>query len=217
MPHQDYEKYALQRPMDGFVSEKYSSFFNENVLPLLGKSFTILDFGCGDGKYFNFFKKYMDQGNIFGTEVSETRTRRCREIGWHNVQKVKPLQPLPFADSSFDLINFDQVIEHIPADDVGFYLGEMNRVLVDGGLIIMITPNYPVKRFYDVFNAILKMDPRRARDDPTHIARYSFRTIRDILADYFKLLKLEPTGGIVWEILRYDVFSHKIIGLLQKR
>lgn len=217
MAHQDFEKYAVQRQMFRAVSNRYDSFFKENVLPLLKKDSKILDYGCGDGTYFCFFKQFTGQNDIFGVDISKTRVVRCHELGWKNVLKVNFLEPLPFPDSHFDLINFDQVIEHIKIKDISFYLQELKRVLKEGGFVIIITPNYPIKRFYDLYKAIRRWDYKRIKDDPTHVTKYSFKKFNDLLNGYFNVIKLEPTGGFVWKKLRYNYFSHKIIGLLQKK
>ncbi len=197
MPHQDFEKYAIQRLMNGTVSKRYISFFEENVLRRIKRDFKVLDFGCGDGKYFNFFNQFTDETNIFGVEISQTRVMRCQQIGWKNVMKINPLDTLPFADSSFDLINFDQVIEHIKSEEISFYLKELKRVLADDGLIIIITPNYPIKRFYDFCNALRQRKFERIKDDPTHVAKYNFKRLHILLSEYFRIIKLEPTGGFV--------------------
>ncbi len=216
MLHQDFEQYAVQRQMFRAVSDRYDSFFKENVLPLLNKNPKILDYGCGDGTYFCFFKQFTGQNYIFGVDISKTRVVRCHEIGWKNVSKINSREPLPFPDAHFDLINFDQVIEHIITKDIAFYLQELKRVLKEGGFVIIITPNYPIKRFYDLCKAICKRDLKKIKDDPTHVTKYGFNKLSDLLNDYFNIIKLEPTGGFVWERLRYNFFSHKIIGLLQK-
>jgi SAM-dependent methyltransferase len=217
MAHQDFEKYAVQRKMCRDVSDRYDSFFKGNVLPLLKKDSKVLDYGCGDGTYFCFFKQFIEQNDIFGIDISKTRVMRCHELGWENVLKVNSLEPLPFPDAHFDLINLDQVIEHIKTGDISFYLQELKRVLKEGGYVIVITPNYPIKRFYDLFNAIRRRDYKRIKDDPTHVTKYSFSKLNDLLSKYFRILKLEPTGGFVWKKYRYNFFSHKIIGLLQKK
>ncbi|MBM2832887.1 MAG: hypothetical protein HW406_48 [Candidatus Brocadiaceae bacterium] len=217
MGHQDFERYAEQRLMNGVVAGKYNSFFVENVFPALKKNFRALDYGCGDGKYFSYFNQFTHKDNIYGIEISQTRVRRCHQLGWNNVFKVGNFECLPFPDAFFDLINFDQVIEHIRFEDIPFYLHELNRVLVNGGLIVILTPNYPIKRFYDMYSAFIKRNILRIKDDPTHVTRYNFKKLKNLLSNYFNILKLEPTGGFIWEKLNYNFFSCKIIGLLQKR
>lgn len=217
MAHQDFEKYAEQRLMNGVVSGVFKSFFQANVAPVLKKDFRVLDYGCGDGKYFEFFKQFTGSENIFGAEISSKRVSRCRDAGWGNVQKINPGKRLPFPDSFFDLISFDQVIEHVACEETPFYLGELERVLTVNGLIVVMTPNYPIKRFYDMLSAIQKRDILKLKDDPTHVTKYNFRKLKDTLSEYFEVLKLQPTGGFLWDRLKYHIFSHKIIALARKK
>jgi SAM-dependent methyltransferase len=215
MAHQDFEKYAIQRPMNGVVAGLYDSFFRNMVLPYINKDSRILDFGCGDGKYYDYFKQFIENDKIHGVEISQIRVSRCHSLGWEKVLKVDPLQPLPFPDSFFDVINFDQVIEHISRSDIEFYLKELKRVLARGGAIVLMTPNYPVKRFYDAYNALRLLDFQRLKDDPTHVSKYGFRTLHALLQQHFTTVTLSHTGGILWDIFQHNIFSHKIIGLLK--
>lgn len=214
--HQDFERYALQRAMNGQVGQPFAQFFLENVQPYLTPSSRILDYGCGDGKYFEFFSRHVPKDNIYGIEISKTRVDRCHSMGWRTVQQVGELQPLPFADSFFDLVNMDQVIEHIPRQNVLFYLGEIRRVLAGGGRVVVLTPNYPIKRIYDIYNAVRTRDIRRLRDDPTHVTRYGFSSLGALLTRVLPVECLKPTGGFMYERLGHRFFSHKIIALLRK-
>lgn len=216
MAHLDFEMYAIQRHMGVNVAERYSSFFFDNVYPYINRNYKILDFGCGDGRYFPFFSDIVHIDNIYGVDISQTRIDRCIDLGFKQVFKIDNPE-LPFEDSFFDLINFDQVIEHIPTGDVEQYLQELQRVLSKNGLIVLLTPNYPVKRLYDFYYCIRYMDMNRFYDDPTHIARYSFKSLRNLLSQYFDIMKIEPTGGRLWDIIGRNEFSAKIICLLKKK
>lgn len=113
MTHQDFEKYALEKPMEGGVSENFKKIFFK-YLNYKKKNLKVLDSGCGDGKYFDFLRSYFEQENIFGVEVSEKRIERCHKKGFFNAKYINKNERLPFNDSSFDLIISDQIIEHIP-------------------------------------------------------------------------------------------------------
>jgi len=215
MSHQNFEKYAIERPMTGPIAYDYVSFFKKHI-DYKNSDLKILDFGCGDGRYFLFFKQFFRENNIYGVEVSEIRIKRAKKLGWKNVFKIKDFQPLPFKDSYFDFINFDQVIEHIPSNKIEFYLKELKRILKPNGKIIIVTPNYPIKRVYDLLNALVKRDPKRIFDDPTHVAQYNFKMLNSLLKKYFREAKLEPTEGLFYKWFRKNFFSHKIIGLCIK-
>jgi len=203
--------------MNGKVSPLYVDFFMRYARPVLGRDCRVLDYGCGDGKYLDFFQGFARPENVFGAEISNVRVERCRRLGWKNVVKVGKFEPLPFKDAFFDFINFDQVIEHIPAGEIPFYMKEFGRVLSNSGVILVMTPNYPIKRFYDVWNALQVMDLKKIKDDPTHVAKYNFKRLRSVASASFDEIRIEPTGGFLWNRVKRDFFSHKIIGLFKKR
>lgn len=209
---QDFEKYAVQRPMTGPVSDDYikhiTSYFQK-----ADKNSNILDFGCGDGRYYDFLKKFFKSENIFGTEISAKRIENCKKIGWDNVFLVKKLEKLPFKDNFFDFVNFDQVIEHISTEEISFYLGEITRVIKPPGIFVVLTPNYPIKRIYDVLIAIKHLSPHKIKDDPTHVTFYNFGKLKAILNSYFNNVKLIPVGGAMHHLTKNGFFSHKIIGI----
>jgi len=215
MAHRNFEEYADQRLMNGSVSDVFIYFFKRNV-DYANPDLKILDYGCGDGKYFSFLCRYFRKEMIYGLELSEKRIQRCKEIGWDNVFKVKPFERFPFDSNLFDVIIFDQVIEHILLNETDFYLSELRRVLKEEGRMIIITPNYPIKRLYDVMNAILKNDWKRVFDDPTHMSKYNFDRLKKKLKQYFGNVMLYPTGGFFYRHIRKKFWSHKIIGLAIK-
>lgn len=175
-----------------------------------------MDFGCGDGKYFNFFKNYFKEKNIFGVEILKIRVERCRGKGWEKVFLIKKMKKLPFSNRYFDFINFDQAIEHIPEKEICFYLKEMKRLLKRNGKLILITPNYPIKRLYDFLNVFLKGNLKRSLDDPTHITHYNFERLNNVLKKYFSYIRLYPTGGIFYKYFKINFLSHKIISICIK-
>jgi len=197
--------------MDGLVPGVYQTRFMDWV-DLADKGQRVLDFGCGDGRYFAYFKRFFEADNIFGVDVSQTRVDRCRSLGWRNVQRVEPSARLPFPDAWFGFVNFDQVLEHIDAGEADGRVSELARVLRPGGRLIVVTPNYPVKRLYDACRAFGLRDLRKLRDDPTHVAFYDFDSLQALLSRHFARVDLRPTGGLLHELLKARCWSHKIIG-----
>lgn len=214
MPHRDFEKYALETSMKGKIPNVFFDFFKKYV-DYKNNKLKVLDFGCGDGKYFPFFKQYFQENNIFGAEISDIRVKRCKDEGWKNVQRIDPLKKLPFEDNFFDLINFDQVIEHIKPKETHFYLSEIKRILKPEGIMILTTPNYPIKRMYDILNVVIKRDFKKVKDDPTHVSFYNFKKLREVLK-IFSRVTLFPTGGFIYKKIPIDFFSNKIIGICKK-
>jgi glycosyltransferase involved in cell wall biosynthesis len=91
-----------------------------------------LDVGCGSSRILASLDR------VVGVDVLVRKLRWARKYG-------KPLVnasafDLPFRDASFDCVICSEVIEHIPAGQKPFL--EMKRVLKDGGILILGTPDY---------------------------------------------------------------------------
>jgi 2-polyprenyl-3-methyl-5-hydroxy-6-metoxy-1,4-benzoquinol methylase len=181
-------------------------------------SLKVLDFGCGDGRFFNYFiSKGFCPENIYGTEVSEIRVERCQTLGWKNAVLIKNREKLSFPDNFFHVITMIEVIEHIPCDDIPFYLKEFSRILKPNGFIILTTPNYPIKRVYDIFDAIRLQRWVRLKDDPTHICPYNYSKIKKTLVQFFPKVEMKIyKSGPVYPYIPLSFVAHKILGLAFK-
>jgi len=106
----------------------------------------LLDLGCGDGS----FVKCCQNADIdaVGIDISDGV----------NFEHDKLL----YEDSQFDIVFMYSVLEHI--HDPSNILNEIKRVLVDKGIVIIITPN-------------LDQVKLNFFDDPTHVRPYNPRSI----------------------------------------
>ncbi|MGB3713931.1 MAG: class I SAM-dependent methyltransferase [Candidatus Promineifilaceae bacterium] len=102
----------------------------------------ILDDGCGLGTYLEAFGRFSQ--SRFGLEVEFDRAVISLARSEGVVQGVS--ERLPFADSSFDFVLSNEVIEHV-ADDA-LTVAEMIRVTSPGGRVLIFCPNrwYPVEQ-----------------------------------------------------------------------
>lgn len=96
----------------------------------------ILDAGCGGGGNFAALARF---GRVTGLEPDADARAAARERGLGEVVEGG-LAELPFEDGSFDLATALDVIEHVD-DDLGA-LGELRRVVVDGGFLVVTVPAY---------------------------------------------------------------------------
>lgn len=220
MSHQNFEKYADQKPFNYSVPEKFQEGFDKCItdLGLSLSSVKILDFGCGDGKHYHFFvEKGFAPENIYGIEVSKKRIDRCHSIGWEKSYFVEN-EKLPFPDEEFDIINMAEVIEHIPADKIGSILLELVRVIKKNGHIIITTPNYPIKRFYDIVDAFLGKKWKRLKDDPTHVNHYNPRKLKVFLGKYFNSVEIFPYKyGFLFHKFKKYFFLHKMLAICSNK
>lgn len=104
-------------------------------VPLEGK--WILDVGCGIGTYVERFRAFSP--HVYGIDVS---AERLAESTMPNLVAAAA-ESLPFGDGAFDVLVFNEVIEHV-ADDRQT-LEDALRVLRNGGHIVIYAPNrlYP--------------------------------------------------------------------------
>ncbi len=104
-------------------------------VPLEGK--WILDVGCGIGIYVKRFRDFSP--HVYGIDVS---AKRLAESTMPNLVAAAG-EALPFGDATFDVLVFNEVIEHVKDDRQT--IEDALRVLRAGGHIVIYAPNrlYP--------------------------------------------------------------------------
>src|ERR1041385_4002474 len=96
----------------------------------------ILDVGCGTGANLQMLANY---GVAEGVDISPEALEFCRARGLSKV-RLGPVEALPFADASFDLVTGLDVVEHLDDDVAG--LSELRRVLRPGGRALLFVPAF---------------------------------------------------------------------------
>lgn len=153
-----------------------------------------LDFGCGGGRYLQVLSEAIPRENLVGLEADPERIDCVRELGFDCRQLDPALPQLPFETGSLDLVFSSNVVEHIPRPLYLAYLAEIARVLKPGARFVVGTPNYPIKRLYDLVLAVTSEHTRYYLwDDPTHCNRLSIRRLERDLRRHFDEVHLEPT------------------------
>jgi glycosyltransferase involved in cell wall biosynthesis len=183
-----FEEYAEAYPTDEVLPEFVVRRLTEAVR--CGPH-AVLDLGAGDGRYLRLFGRLLSpMAFLVACEISFRRARRIKAKGFMVV--VARSEALPFKEGVFDLVTLIEVIEHTQSPRRT--LDEAHRVLRRGGQLVLTTPNYPVKRLYDLRVAIKNRDLRRLKDDPTHLSPLSVGRLERLLADRFGSVSLEGTA-----------------------
>jgi len=215
---QDFEAYADLKRFNTTVADTWDAAFCE-AISLSGQSpskLRLLDYGCGDGKYFHHLvsTRGLQAENLHGVEVSSRRVERCQEMGWVNARLIVGTGMLPYEDASFDIVNMMEVIEHIPAEQGKLIVSDLRRILRPGGVLLISTPNYPIKRFYDWSDALLHGKWSRLRDDPTHVTHFSEKRLRQLLEQSFMSVQARPFKlGYLYKRIRSPLLKHKLFFL----
>jgi SAM-dependent methyltransferase len=145
----------------------------------------VLDYGCGSGYGTALISSTCSE--ITGVDVSSEAIAHAKShfngsnLTYMHVERIE-VSPMPFPDSSFDVVLSFQVIEHV--EDVPAYLRELERVLVPGGVIMIATPDRSSRLFsfqkpWNIW----------------HLREYSQAQLQKELAAQFSDVNVLLTGG----------------------
>jgi ubiquinone/menaquinone biosynthesis C-methylase UbiE len=158
-----------------------------------GPSVRVLDVGCGEGHFAAALARAGAEVVAVDVAVEPLRRALARAPDL-DVRLVEPEGPLPFEDSSFDLVWAGEVIEHVA--DTSRWLSEVRRVLRSGGTLLLSAPDHgPLSRL----RMGLSRSAFEAHFDPRsdHLRFYTRRVLADLLADFgFEDVAVVGAGGL---------------------
>ena len=107
----------------------------------------LLEVGCGRGEFLRNFKNLGL--NVYGCDLSDEAKDYLEDFDIKTTDADN--EPLPYEDSSIDIIFTKSFIEHLYYPEK--FLGESLRVLKPGGLLLTLTPDWEsnYKIFFDDF------------------------------------------------------------------
>lgn len=129
----------------------------------------ILDVGCGSGRFLKWLKEHG--WDVSGVDLSEKAAQNAAKSGLNIF--CGQLQDAGFASRHFDVILINQVLEHV--HDPMVVLREANRLLKDGGKLIVGVPNiesYESRIFGKYWSPL---------DIPRHLFHFSFPVLAAML------------------------------------
>ena len=109
----------------------------------------VLDFGCGDGRSIDLFRRVLPQTDWTGVDIEaspEVASRRRQDGRFVTYDGYE----LPFPDRSFPLVYSHQVLEHVRKPELA--LREIARVLEPDGLFIGQTSQFEPYHSYSLWN-----------------------------------------------------------------
>jgi len=192
-------------------------WFSKIFIDLSGSGNIVLDIGSGNGK---LAIAMAQKGNVVtGLDVSKIAIQTAQEL--HN--KIAPDLPvgfkfgdarnLPFADSTFDYITSQDLVEHISEDDFKVHLKEVYRVLKPLGRYLFWTPS----------------ELRGGSSLGLHLKEYTISEMDKIIRStnfkysWFDLrfyrikVKVEIKQSLVFPVILYERFLSKIVKFLPEK
>ena len=150
---------------------------NPYFLTVLLKEFSALDVTLAN--YFGSDSDARHVQRVTHTDLSTGASSTCGFSSWIFDAET---DPFPFADESFDVVFFCEIIEHMTMDPLAT-LRQINRVLRNGGHLILTTPN--VGRLENVARMVLGeniYDPYSGYGPHgRHNREYSRREVEELL------------------------------------
>lgn len=165
--NREYAEYLLNKTREDYnlIAEDFSrtrekpweelKFLFDNYL-IPGEK--VLDLGCGNGRYFEFFKKRNI--DYFGVDSSEKLIEIAKKRNPKARFQTADALNLPFPENYFDKVYSVAVLHQIPSDEFRLqFLKEVKRVLKLGGLLILTVWKFhqPKERYLLFKYTILKL------------------------------------------------------------
>ena len=173
---------------------RFASFYFNNMFKPVAKHIKkiktgkVLDVGCAYGF---MLQRFPDSFQKFGIDVSEYAIDKAKKrlpLAVYNIGSAE--NKLPFKENFFDIILFNDVVEHLENPKVA--LENISGVLKKGGILYITTPN---------LNIVRKKIFRSADYKEHHISLFSHSDLIDLL----KNLKFRIVEH--WTFLNFFVYA----------
>jgi ubiquinone/menaquinone biosynthesis C-methylase UbiE len=160
----------------------------------------VLDLGCGAGAFSALAA--ASGASTTGVDVAEAALEHARSAYPELEFRLVPFDgPLPFDDSSFDLVWASEVIEHVA--DTAAWLSEVRRVLAPRGRLLITTPSHGRLRL------LVHGIERYSEPQGDHLHLYTLRSLRELLRDFeFSEVTVRAVSGP--PLLRRTLFARGV-------
>jgi SAM-dependent methyltransferase len=185
-----------------------------NVIPFSQK--TVLDYGCGAGYLLKSILLYTDALYCVGIEFSNDSLEAAQKLlagdtRFHGVVLVQKI-PVDLPDFFADIVFMVEVIEHLDTNELNSALHELNRLVKQGGYLVLTTPNNEniesKKRICPDCGAIFH--PKQ------HVRSWNAQKIQETLEGYgVEIISIIETN---WEYRKKNFISrffYKLINILR--
>jgi len=138
-------------------------------------------------------------------------------LGDWEFKKVEAEKPLPFSDEEFDLVYHLDVVEHVKKPYL--FISEQYRVLKDGGILIVGTPN--IFRPANVFKLFLgklhfpnKIGHNEEIGDYIHIQEFTEFQLKNLLEEVgFKEIEIKYCYFGIWPLkITFSMYPKNRLG-----
>ena len=192
----DPREFYDQRFGEGYMTD-FSTFFEEtrlhSVTAVLAQlragglsPATILDYGCGEGRYIEVLARLFPEAAVAGSDISEVALEIARAKHPQAEYTRMADERLELPSETFDLVTSFEVLEHVK--DVELATRELGRLLKPGGTLVLTTPcanpwslEWLVNRLTGGLQTSFDGFGRFASDEPGHLRRLTDADLKSLL------------------------------------
>lgn len=138
---------------------------------------SLLDMGCGDGRFLRETDRRYGTRKLLGIDCSETAISWARMMNPHLRFEVRDLLVMP-TSGEYDVVTLLEVIEHLPPGSLPDCAAVVNGLLRPGGRLILTTAH------------------TNTATDPKHYQHFNQARLRELLQDQFEELSFIPFDSI---------------------
>src|SRR3989338_2949322 len=180
--HKDEDRHSGQM----FPNER-GAFLKEHV----GTGKKVLDIGCRNGALTKFFVAGND---LLGADIDSGSLEKAHAALGIETMHLDLNGEWPLQGGAFDVVVATEIIEHLylPSEIVQ----KIAYVLKDDGKLVGSVPNA-----FSLINRVRLLLGRKRftpLGDPTHINHFKRSELRNILAQHFHELDIQPFGSYAW-------------------
>ncbi|MFW0777825.1 MAG: class I SAM-dependent methyltransferase [Rickettsiales bacterium] len=99
-----------------------------------------LDVGCGSGFFVTHMREHYPNQQWQGTDIHRDMPTNGTDLDRATTDWFTPAtrgKPLPYEDASMDVITLNNVLHHVPQEELAHVLNEVERVLKPGGALLV--------------------------------------------------------------------------------
>jgi len=199
----------------GFEYISYVSFVLDSLSSLRFES--LLDIGCGDGRFLYEARNKFPHAKLMGVDYSEKAIGFARLLSPEIDYVVADITDKRVLDGKFDVITAIEVLEHIHPRQLTGFLGFLHFYLNNGGALILTVPSKNVRvrsKHYQHFDIDLLsgvLSPYFQISEKYFLNRIGYRTkiIRKILSNNIFLLHSKGMLNIIYNYYEKNLLNAK--------
>lgn len=132
---------------------------------------SLLDVGCGDGRFLHEVNKVFPDKELVGIDLYEKSVAYARAFNPGIKYICGDITKDNFLKNKFDVVTLIETLEHIPINDVPSFVEGLHRHLKDKGTLILTVPTKNIKV------------------NPKHYQHFDLESLSNALKPLFKISK----------------------------